>query len=264
MMSPRTDPVLREWILADMSAAPPTVALSAMTEMMSQYMTGEAATIFDEISIPVMTVNGDLWPIDYEANRRHMVSFDAVVIEKADHFLMMARPEEFNRALEKAIHTVSTRAKAGHTLSGGRRDAVEPRLNIITLGVKNMERAIRFYRDGLGWPMSGASVGDFAVFRLRTGTALALFPRDLLAMDANVEDAGGFGGITLAQNVATREEVDSVLSGAVKAGGTLLKKAREAEWGGYSGYFADPDGHPWEVAWNPHFRLEQGILSLPQ
>jgi uncharacterized glyoxalase superfamily protein PhnB len=103
--------------------------------------------------------------------------------------------------------------------------------------------------------MSGASVGDFAIFKLHTGTALALYPRELLAKDANLKDKGGFGGITLAQNVATREEVDSVLSKAVKAGGHLLKKARKAEWGGYSGYFADVDGHPWEVAWNPHFKL---------
>ena len=140
---------------------------------------------------------------------------------------------------------------------------MEPRLNIITLGVKNLDKAVRFYRDGLGWPISSASVGDFAIFRLHTGTALALYPRELLAKDANLKDKGGFGGITLAQNVATREEVDFVLSKAVKAGGRLLKKARKAEWGGYSGYFADVDGHPWEVAWNPHFRLEQGNLLLP-
>jgi pimeloyl-ACP methyl ester carboxylesterase len=104
MISPQTDPQLREWILADVSAAPPAVALSAMNEMMSQYITGEAAKIFEQIRIPVITVNGDLWPINYEANRRHMFSYDAIVLNKADHFLMMDRPEEFNRALEKAIH----------------------------------------------------------------------------------------------------------------------------------------------------------------
>lgn len=141
---------------------------------------------------------------------------------------------------------------------------MEPRLNIITLGVKNLDKAVRFYRDGLGWPMSSASVGDFAIFRLHTGTALALYPRELLAEDANLKDNDGFGGITLAQNVTTREEVDSVLSKAVQAGGCLLKKARKAEWGGYSGYFADVDGHPWEVAWNPHFKMEQGNLLLPE
>ncbi|MEW6587149.1 MAG: alpha/beta hydrolase [Nitrospirota bacterium] len=107
MISAKTDPQLREWILADMSAAPPAVALSAMNEMMSQYITGEAAKIFDKIRIPVITVNGDLWPINYEANRRHMFSFDAIVLKEADHFLMMDRPEEFNRALEEAIHKLS-------------------------------------------------------------------------------------------------------------------------------------------------------------
>ena len=104
MISPRTDPQLREWILSDVSAAPPAVALSAMNEMMTQYITGEAAKAFEKIRIPVITVNGDLWPINYEANRRHMFSYDAIVLKKADHFLMMDRPEEFNRALEKAIH----------------------------------------------------------------------------------------------------------------------------------------------------------------
>jgi catechol 2,3-dioxygenase-like lactoylglutathione lyase family enzyme len=140
---------------------------------------------------------------------------------------------------------------------------MQSRLNIITLGVRDMDIAIRFYRDGLGWPMSSASVGDFAIFRLSTGTALALYPRDLLASDANVKDPGGFGGITLAQNVETSDEVDLVLSQAVKSGGCILRPARKAEWGGYSGYFADPDGHPWEVAWNPHLQLVQGNLVLP-
>jgi len=107
MISPQTDPNLREWILSDMSAAPPVVALSAMNEMMAQYITGEAAKVFEQIRIPVITVNGDLWPINYEANRRHMFSYHAIVLKKADHFLMMNRPEEFNRALDKAIHMLS-------------------------------------------------------------------------------------------------------------------------------------------------------------
>ena len=106
MILPQTDPQLREWILSDVSAAPPAVALSAMNEMMSQYITGESAKIFDEIRIPVVTVNGDLWPINYVANRRHMFSFDAIVLKEADHFLMMDRAEEFNRALEKAINMI--------------------------------------------------------------------------------------------------------------------------------------------------------------
>ena len=107
MISPQTDSQLREWILADMSAAPPAVAIGAMREMTSQFITGEAAKTFDEIRIPVMTVNGDLWPINYEANRRHMFSFDAIVLKEADHFLMMNRSKDFNRALEKAISAIA-------------------------------------------------------------------------------------------------------------------------------------------------------------
>ena len=110
MFLPGTDPKLREWILADVSAAPPAVALSAMDEMMSQYITGEAARIFKDVRIPVVTVNGDLWPVNPEANRRRMLSFDAIVLKKADHFLMMDQPEEFNRALEKAIKMVSNKS----------------------------------------------------------------------------------------------------------------------------------------------------------
>lgn len=140
---------------------------------------------------------------------------------------------------------------------------MEPRLNIVTLGVRDLDKAVAFYRDGLGWPQSSASAGDFAIFKLSTGTALALYPRDLLAADAKVTDGGGFGGITLAQNVSDKETVDLVLSQAVNAGGILLKSARQTEWGGYSGYFADPDGHPWEVAWNPYVPIEQGLLQLP-
>lgn len=141
---------------------------------------------------------------------------------------------------------------------------MEPRLNIVTLGVLHLETSVAFYRDGLGWPLSSASVGDFAIFKLTTGTALGLYPRDLLAVDANLADRKGFfGGITLAQNVRDRESVDRLLTEAVNAGGTLLKAAVETDWGGYSGYFADPDGHPWEVACNPSFRLEKGQLVLP-
>jgi pimeloyl-ACP methyl ester carboxylesterase len=106
MISPKTDPQLREWILSDISAAPPAVALSAMNNMISQYITGEAAKIFDVIRVPVITVNGDMWPVNYEANRRHMLSFDAIVLKGADHFLMLNRPEQFNRALEQAVSEI--------------------------------------------------------------------------------------------------------------------------------------------------------------
>lgn len=106
MIRPETDPKLRDWILSDMSAAPPLVAISAIHEMMSLYITGDLAKIFDEIRVPIIAVNADLWPINYEANRRHMSSFDTIVLKEADHFLMMARPEKFNKALEEAIQKI--------------------------------------------------------------------------------------------------------------------------------------------------------------
>jgi len=111
MISPRTDPLIRDWILSDISAASPAVALSAMKEMMSQYVTGEAAKIFDEIRVPVIAVKGDLWPVNYESNRRHMLSFDAIVLKDTDHFLMLDRPEEFNKALENSINKITKKVK---------------------------------------------------------------------------------------------------------------------------------------------------------
>jgi pimeloyl-ACP methyl ester carboxylesterase len=107
MIRPGTDARLREWILADIAAAPPAVALSAMNEMMTQYITGEAARIFEQLPIPVISVNGDLWPVNYEANRRHMFSYEAIVLRDADHFLMLSRPEEFNAALARAIQMIT-------------------------------------------------------------------------------------------------------------------------------------------------------------
>ena len=106
MIVPATDPTLAEWILADMSSAPSEIALSATEEMMSLYITGEAAKMFKDVRVPVVSVNADLWPIDYEANRRHMASYEAIVLKGADHFLMMARPLEFNGALERAVQMI--------------------------------------------------------------------------------------------------------------------------------------------------------------
>ncbi len=140
---------------------------------------------------------------------------------------------------------------------------MDARISIVTLGVADLERSRRFYRDGLGWPLAAASSDGIAFFRT-SGAVLALCPRDQLAADASLPAAGsGFGGITLAQNVARRELVDAALARAVSAGATLLKPAADAFWGGYSGYFADPDGYPWEVAWNPFFPLAaDGSLQL--
>lgn len=142
---------------------------------------------------------------------------------------------------------------------------MQPRISIITLGVTDVSRAIRFYRDGLGWPMSSVGDGQVAFFQLG-GAVLALYPRAALAEDAKLEDKPGssFNGFTIAHNVAERLEVDSTLDEAVQAGARLIKPAEDAFWGGRSGYFADPDGHAWEIAWNPQFPFdERGGLVLP-
>jgi catechol 2,3-dioxygenase-like lactoylglutathione lyase family enzyme len=129
---------------------------------------------------------------------------------------------------------------------------VEPRISLVTLGVSDLERSIRFYRDGLGLPMRDGPSG--IAFFETAGTWLSLYPSESLAKDATVEAEGtGFRRFALAHNVRTREEVDATLEQARRAGAEIVKPAQEADWGGYSGYFADPDGFLWEVAWNPHF-----------
>lgn len=140
---------------------------------------------------------------------------------------------------------------------------VEPRLNIITLGVSDLKKARKFY-EGLGWKASSASQGDIVFFQLG-GIVLALYPRDTLAEDATIlVEGNGFRGVTLAQNVRTKTEVAEVLKIAESAGGKIVKPAQDVFWGGHSGYFADLDGHLWEVAWNPHFTLNtQGEVELP-
>jgi uncharacterized protein len=133
---------------------------------------------------------------------------------------------------------------------------MEPRISIITLGVSDLARSVKFYRDGLGLPTNYKENEGIAFFQL-SGTWLALYPADALAEDAVLPaERSRFGGVTLAHNVASKAEADAVIQEALAAGATLLKPAADTFWGGYSGYFADLDGHPWEVAWNPYFPLE--------
>ena len=133
---------------------------------------------------------------------------------------------------------------------------MEPRISIVTLGVTDLPRAVEFYRDGLGLPLYDENTESIAFFQNR-GTWLALYPREALAKDVGIDATGsGFSGVTLAHNVRTREEVDDLLDVAAAAGATLMKPAEDTFWGGYSGYFADPEGYLWEVAWNPHFWIE--------
>lgn len=142
-----------------------------------------------------------------------------------------------------------------------------PRITVVTLGVAELARARAFYVDGLGFRASSAS-NEHITFLDGGGVVLSLYGRAALAEDACVplprEGDAGFSGIALAWNVASEADVDATLARAVGAGARLLKPAHKAFWGGYSGYFADPDGHPWEVAFNPHWKLDaDGAVVLP-
>jgi catechol 2,3-dioxygenase-like lactoylglutathione lyase family enzyme len=141
---------------------------------------------------------------------------------------------------------------------------VPAKINIVTLGVQDLDRAAGFYAS-LGWRRSESSNAEIIWF-VTAGSILGLFPFEHLAEDAALapERAAGFGGVTLAINVPTEEEVQPALDAAAAAGGTVLKPATRADWGGLSGYFADPDGYPWEVAWNPFLPLDEaGLLTMP-
>lgn len=133
---------------------------------------------------------------------------------------------------------------------------MEPRISIVTLGVSDLARSVEFYRDGLGLVLYDENTESIAFFQNK-GTWLALYPRDALAADVGIAtDGSGFSGVTLAHNLRSKEEVDELLDVAVAAGGTLVKPAQDTFWGGYSGYFSDPDGYLWEIAWNPFFWIE--------
>ena len=130
---------------------------------------------------------------------------------------------------------------------------MQQRISLITLGVSDLERARRFY-EALGWT-SPSAPEDGVVFFQCGGMVLALWSRASLAEDSTVDDPGGWGGVTLAYNVGSPEEVDAVLAEARGAGATVGRDGAATSWGGYSGVFVDPDGHPWEVAHNPFWRL---------
>ncbi len=141
---------------------------------------------------------------------------------------------------------------------------MEQRLSIVTLGVEDIAASRAFY-EGLGWKASSAS-NDSVVFIKLGGISLGLYGREALAEDANVPagEKPGFAGIALAHNARSEAEVDEILREAESVGATILKKAEKVFWGGYSGYFSDPDGYAWEVAYNPFFEInEKGELELP-
>jgi catechol 2,3-dioxygenase-like lactoylglutathione lyase family enzyme len=135
---------------------------------------------------------------------------------------------------------------------------MKARVSVITLGVDDLERSVRFYRDGLGLPTEGIIGQEFehgavAFFDLQPGLKLAVWPRADLAHDAKISiSPPSPTEISLGHNVASREEVDAVMEQAARAGATILKPAGDTFWGGYAGYFQDPDSHLWEIVWNPN------------
>ena len=141
---------------------------------------------------------------------------------------------------------------------------MEQRLSLVTLGVEDLARSRSFY-EAIGWRASAIG-GEEVVFFQMGGMVLALWSRAALAADAAVPAEGqGFRGVALAQNQLSTLEVDRVMAEAEAAGGRIVKPAQEVFWGGYAGYFADPDGHLWEIAWNPHWTLGPGgEVRLPR
>ena len=141
---------------------------------------------------------------------------------------------------------------------------MDQRVSLITLGVADVARAQAFY-EALGWKLDGGvdDESDHVAFFQMPGMIVALWGRDKLAADSEVEDSGGWGGVTLAYNTRSRDEVDAVLEEAERAGARIGRPGGETFWGGYSGIFIDPDGHPWEVAHNPGWTVhDDGSASL--
>lgn len=136
---------------------------------------------------------------------------------------------------------------------------MQPRISVLTLGVLDLERSCAFYRDGLGFPTEGIigtefAYGAVAFFDLQPGLKLAIWPRESIAQDTGIEDTGHDRlALTLGHNVADAAEVDAVMARAAAAGAGIVKPAATTFYGGYAGYFEDPDGHLWEVVWNPGF-----------
>ncbi|HEX3910484.1 MAG TPA: VOC family protein [Solirubrobacteraceae bacterium] len=139
---------------------------------------------------------------------------------------------------------------------------MDQRLSVVTLGTSDLKRARSFY-EGLGWRSRAAEDDDVVFFQVG-GSVLSLWDRARLAEDSGVELGSGYGGVTLAHNVGSPAEVDEIIAQAETAGGAIARAPGETFWGGYSGVFVDPDGHPWEVAHNPHWVLnEDGGVRLP-
>ena len=134
---------------------------------------------------------------------------------------------------------------------------MQQNLHIITLGVSDLKKTLEFYESGLSWKKSKASKDKIAFFEMG-GIVISFFSKEALAKDANLSNNGsGFSGITIAYNTKTEDEVDKVLEKVKELGAEIIKPAKKADWGGYSGYFKDIDGHIFEVAYNPHFEFDE-------
>ncbi len=140
---------------------------------------------------------------------------------------------------------------------------MKPRITVLTLGVDDLEASLRFYRDGLGLATEGIvgqelEYGAVAFFDLQPGLRLALWPRASIARDAGLPvQPPSTTDLTISHNVNSKEEVDAVMAEAGRAGAKIVKAAQDTFWGGYAGYFQDPDGHLWEVVWNPDWRVAE-------
>lgn len=140
--------------------------------------------------------------------------------------------------------------------------SVPANFTIVTLGVRDLRRAVAFY-EALGWERRGDPEAEGICWFRTSGSWIGLFGRDALAEDADVPAEGsGFNGVTLAINVGSEAEADTAMSSALQAGARPVKQLTKTEWGGYSGYFADPDGHLWEIAHNPHWQIVDGRVDI--
>jgi uncharacterized protein len=192
-----------------------------------------------------------------------LVSSDAAVRGTAGLAVQKRSSQSFVDELDYVVHSEERPARVEDRLapdtrealeqirrgSGSPRPAMKPHVAVITLGVRDLGVARRFYHDGLGWPIQQED-HNWVCFSLGGGSsALALYPWDELAEDATVPSSGsGFRGVTLAHNVRSEQRVDDILAAAERAGGRIVKPAQRTSWGGYGGYFADPEGYLWEVA----------------